>query len=569
MSALEASQRETATALDAKPPGLATNQDATQDTKNVVERQGLHSTETSITTPKEAMRQQEFQRVRAMLFFSSFSSLVGAILIPLLGQDPIATWIFVGTIILGGVAGLVLLITVRDAASYRPWMATFTGLLSGLAVAAGYYFFGVTSAVVMVVPIGTYFYALGESYRGALACHANVAVWHAVISALQIARVIPDVGMVSSNRDDIAEQIGITIAIQAIFFGAFVMARSIRLATQRTFEELDMAIKDNARRQALLNEAKQELALAQKIGGPGRFSEQTLGGYKLGNVLGRGAMGEVYAAVQVQTGQLAAVKLLGRESMQRPDIVTRFLREVEIARTLHEDNIVEVLAVSDAEDAMPFLVMERLQGRTLSERLRSDSKMSVDEVAEMMTALARGVSAAHRAGIVHRDLKPSNIFEHRSADKLVWKILDFGVSKFMDAGDTLTAGAIVGTPTYMAPEQAKGEEISSRADVYALGVIAYRTLTGRPAFSGPDLPVILRAVVYDVPPQPSQVAQLPPAIDFILAIAMAKEAKDRFAGAEELSGALVLAAQGRVSEELQLRGAAMMRKYPWGKRNVG
>lgn len=193
-------------------------------------------------------------------------------------------------------------------------------------------------------------------------------------------------------------------------------------------------------------------------------------------------------------------------------------------------------------------------------------RLSRSECSELMAALARGAHAAHEAGIVHRDLKPANIFCHQSDGRPVWKILDFGVSKFMDQGDTLTSGSLVGTPSYMAPEQAQGETITRQTDIYALGVIAYRILTGRPAYGGREVAVVLHAVVYDMPPRPSEIAELPPAYDCVLAIAMAKRPKDRFDNAIEFAEALKMAEEDSLSPALLHRGITLVSKYPWGKR---
>jgi serine/threonine-protein kinase len=185
-----------------------------------------------------------------------------------------------------------------------------------------------------------------------------------------------------------------------------------------------------------------------------------------------------------------------------------------------------------------------------------------------MRGIARGVSAAHAAGIVHRDLKPRNVFAHTATDASppTWKILDFGVSKLIDRGGTLTHGQLVGTPGYMAPEQARGGDVDHRADLYALGVIAYRVLTGRPAFTGRDVPAILHAVVYETPPRPSEIAPVPQALDNVLAIAMAKRAADRFENADQLVTAFAVAAAGKHDSAVHERAEAILRVHPWGEK---
>src|SRR5439155_13924929 len=136
------------------------------------------------------------------------------------------------------------------------------------------------------------------------------------------------------------------------------------------------------------------------------------------------------------------------------------------------------------------------------------------ELVELVRQIAAGLSAAHRAGVVHRDLKPANLFLVEKPGDDTWKILDFGVAKLRGSTGTLTQRAIIGTPGYMSPEQAQGREVDPRSDVFSLGAVLYRALTGRPAFSGPDLPQILFDIVYRCPTRPSEiVASLPRDVD--------------------------------------------------------
>src|SRR5688572_14487396 len=181
--------------------------------------------------------------------------------------------------------------------------------------------------------------------------------------------------------------------------------------------------------------------------------------------------------------------------------------------------------------------MERLTGVDLAGHLRERGRLDLDETIEMARQLAAGLEAARKAGIVHRDLKPQNVFRI-DGPVPTWKILDFGVSKLVGHGGTLTQGHVIGTPQYMAPEQARGEEVDHRADVYALAAIVYRCLTGRPPFGGAGVPQILYAVVHTLPPRPSSLAELPPGADDVLARGLAKRPGDRFADATAFAAAL-------------------------------
>jgi eukaryotic-like serine/threonine-protein kinase len=183
----------------------------------------------------------------------------------------------------------------------------------------------------------------------------------------------------------------------------------------------------------------------------------------------------------------------------------------------------------------------------------------------MLRQVGVGLDAAHAAGIVHRDLKPRNLFCARApgVDE-VWKILDFGVSK-LDSGDgTLTRGHLIGTPAYMAPEQARAQPVGPRADIFALGVIAYRALTGSPPFSGDTNVEILFRVSHGMPIRPSELARLPEEVDLVLAIALAKDPADRFAYGAQLAQALDAASRGRLDEAVASRAIRLLDQLPWG-----
>jgi len=277
-------------------------------------------------------------------------------------------------------------------------------------------------------------------------------------------------------------------------------------------------------------------------------------------VLGRGALGEVYEAVHVETGGQAAVKLLRREQLSDPTQVARFLREVKALEATSSPHIVRVLDAAATDDSLPYLAMERLHGQTLGELLRREPKLSASQTVDLCRHTAIGIDALAAAGIVHRDLKPANLFQ--TADG-VWKIIDFGVATLGDGSGTLTQGEAVGTPYYMAPEQAQGLKVDSRADVYALAAIAYRCLTGRYPFTGTDTPALLYAVVHRMPPRPGELVDLPDDIDRWFALALAKQPDERFATASSAVDALVSAFGHKLDPKLRKRADAMIRKHPW------
>jgi serine/threonine-protein kinase len=203
--------------------------------------------------------------------------------------------------------------------------------------------------------------------------------------------------------------------------------------------------------------------------------------------------------------------------------------------------------------------MERLHGHTLAELLRTDGKLAPPALAELVRHVGAGLDAASAAGIIHRDIKPQNLFHDR-----VWKILDFGVATLSEENSgTLTQGGIVGTPSYMAPEQAQGRRLDGRADLYSLAAVAYRCLTGRHPFSGADTPALLYAVVHKMPARPGETVELPADVDRWFAVALAKDPDDRFATGGELARALEAALAGALDPKLRRHAEALLRKLAW------
>jgi serine/threonine-protein kinase len=284
-----------------------------------------------------------------------------------------------------------------------------------------------------------------------------------------------------------------------------------------------------------------ESAERQKRVNEGRWTNQQIGSFRIGLVLGRGAMGEVYEA-HGPDGNPAAVKLLTARATASSSLVERFHREMEIAARLESPHIVRVFELSAPDAPVPYIAMERLHGTDLATRLRNENRIPSDELVILLDQVARGLEVARLAGVVHRDLKPHNLFHH---DGATWKILDFGVSKVMDSEGTLTGEGIVGTPQYMAPEQASGGHVTHLADVYALGAIAYRCLTGRSPFKGKDLSELVYQVVHTPPQRPSTLGRVSSAIDDVLAVAMAKEPRRRFPSALLFAQAFIAARRGK------------------------
>lgn len=234
--------------------------------------------------------------------------------------------------------------------------------------------------------------------------------------------------------------------------------------------------------------------------------------YELEARLGKGGMGEVWRARNIESREQVAVKVLLDELAQDSALQKRFLREARAAATVKHPNVVELREVQEGDDGAPFLVMELLEGETLGRRLKRLGALSVPETAAIMLPVFDAVEAAHAAGLVHRDLKPENIFLARERDESVRvRVLDFGIAKRIEklaapttssSAETTaapaTTGAMLGTPYYMAPEQALGEkDIDGLADVWSLGVIMYECLSGRRPTEAATLGAILKIIVTD------------------------------------------------------------------------
>ncbi|HEU4406401.1 MAG TPA: protein kinase [Polyangiaceae bacterium] len=264
--------------------------------------------------------------------------------------------------------------------------------------------------------------------------------------------------------------------------------------------------------------------------------------YRVTRVLGEGGMGRVYEAQHTRLQHRRfAIKVLHAEYARYPELVQRFQREAEAASRVRHDNVIEVYDVGRTSEGRPYLVSELLEGDDLGNRLKQEGKLELGVAVHVIRQVCAALEAAHEHSVVHRDMKPENLFLLGEPGRPHVKILDFGISKVDDAGgNNLTrTGMVMGTPAYMAPEQARGEKVDHRADVYAVGAILYRLLTGRTPFDADDAAGAITAVLTADPPRPRAVApDIPEALELVIERAMAKRPEDRFASMREFSEAL-------------------------------
>lgn len=353
------------------------------------------------------------------------------------------------------------------------------------------------------------------------------------------------------------------IAVEIVLAISYVLARRVRRATLSAMRQLERARQEIERRGALLDEANEELVRAMGGVRLGRLSGTKLGRWELGEVLGRGGMGEVYRGASAD--QEAAIKVLHPHLAEDDVHVARFLREAQILSELKSPQITRILDSGRSTEGGAYLAMELLEGTDLAALLRDRGRLPVDEVLILVSQVAEALSEAEEAGVVHRDLKPQNLMRTGSHDKPAWKILDFGVSALTHGAATLTHGELIGTPGYMSPEQARGDTVDPRSDVFSLGAIVYRSLTGRPAFTGSNSTESLLRVLHWMPERPSDVVpDLRPDIDFVLALALAKERDDRLSSVTSFHAALRDATRGHLDSRLRQAAADLLLRHDWG-----
>ncbi|MBX3234051.1 MAG: serine/threonine protein kinase [Labilithrix sp.] len=391
----------------------------------------------------------------------------------------------------------------------------------------------------------------------------KIAIYVALATAV-IFDVLPDDGHFSATHVPRSQKITQMLLVTGLFVLGLLHGRSSRKSALESIALARAGAIEARRRVAQLDEARGDLeaALRAQRGRDGIYTGTRVGAWEVGALIGRGAMGEVYAA-QNGDGEEAALKLLTGIALEDETGRVRFVREASVASRLRSPNLVEVHAVGEGNDGVPYMAMELLSGEDLASILRREERLDVRAAADMVEDVSRGLAVAHASGIVHRDLKPANIF--RVAGKRpVWKVLDFGVCTEEGSSGTLTADRIIGTPLYMAPEQAESQAVGRRTDLFALGAVVYRSLTGVPPFTGATAPQLLYAIVHDAPVRPSElVASLPTDVDAVLAIALAKKPEDRFTSATEMAAALRDAVSGRLDPALRARADAIASWRPF------
>lgn len=303
---------------------------------------------------------------------------------------------------------------------------------------------------------------------------------------------------------------------------------------------MDAAIKIDSNDALIDSDSSEQLATHAWLGCPVGAR------HRIVKHLGSGGMGHVFLAEHVTLGAQAAVKVLGAHC--QPVLVERFIAEAKLLALLNHPNIVQVFDMGEMDDETPYFLMEHVPGIDLSTWLERNEVTSTRRVLRILRQVACALDHLHSQGIVHRDIKPPNIMVDPDANDAV-KLLDFGIAIREGAQDSCFESGLLGTPSYMAPEQIDGNGCGKAADLYALGAIALELLTGKPPYDYPSLNLVLAAVLHENPGTPSSRGIDIPGLDAVFERALTRDPKARFATGAELVDALTEALTG-----------------PWGKR---
>ncbi len=507
----------------------------------------------------DELRKAELASSRAALLVAAAISAGMTLMLALSGLGSALRWVALSSHAAAALVCAVVVLMSRAPHELDPRLrAVAVGAIVAAAL-AGLAELGVTSVASALCCVVVYAWGLGRSSK---VVYGVLAGGYLVIAALSRAG-LPLLDGSWLERADTAAFVAATLGYEGALALALWLARRQAAARQLAAAGIEQAL-GQAQTGPVSEPSDSDSAVSERD--IEMRSGQIVGGFELGPLVGRGGMGEVYRAEHVLDGVAVAVKLLRRPLVEQASSVRRFFREIQVLRELDSPHVVKVLDSGWSNDGCPFLVMELLYGVDLARLLRHCGSLDLEESCWMVDEVADALDAAHQAGIIHRDLKPQNIFLAEEGATRRWKVLDFGVSKIQNAETVLTMRATIGTPGYMSPEQALGEPIDRRSDVFALASVAYRALTGRPAFSAPDATDVLAKITGWQPPNPSDYAHIPRDVAHVLAIGLAKNVARRFASAGELARALRAAADGELGAPMRRTAVQILSEWPWRAR---
>jgi len=278
---------------------------------------------------------------------------------------------------------------------------------------------------------------------------------------------------------------------------------------------------------------------------------KSLGRYQIQGVLGKGAMGLVYDGLDPKLNRRVAIKTILTRALDEATArhySMRFKREVRAVARLNHPNIVQVYDFGNEGD-LAYIVMEYIKGKELKDHFEKKERFDLKTIFRLMTELLDALECAHEAGVIHRDIKPANLMIDAGGHA---KLTDFGVARFTEPdGEQLEAtraGTIVGTPSYMSPEQIQGQTLDRRTDIFSAGVVFYQLLTGQKPFEGTQW-ALAKKIIQDDPVWPSSLVQIPTAIDRVVARALAKAPEQRYQSARSFAGSLKRILEGKPPED--------------------
>lgn len=494
--------------------------------------------------------------------------MVAVMLLPLLDGNLILKRISIAALASLGVVCAWVWYTIQQNHSYTPKVFRIFGWTAATASLPVTLYLGVFSPTPIVITLGITFFAFSMDLFHACALSLFAIFGYATMGALITFGVIPDPGVYTPSTTAMGDRLFMLVMVPSVLLSTLWLSRRSRESMHSAILKAAEAMQFAQQKENELVEARHDLEKALKVGSgqSGRYTRALAGSYKLDNIVARGAVGEIYRAKHTKTGQAAAVKVLQAAAVYRSTAVTRFIREGNIARRIDSPHVVAIHEVGEMDDGLPYLAMEWLDGEDLGSVLRRKARMDLESIRELLKEVGEGMRKAHEMHIVHRDIKPSNLFRTASSNSSDghWKILDFGVSKLTDSEGTLTRDGLIGTPGYMSPEQARGHDSDHRSDIFSVGAVVYRTLTGHTPFTASNLPQTLFRIVYVNPKDPKTLLKdLSDDIARVLALAVAKRPDDRFNHIQDLVDAFEDARFDNLSPELRHKADELVKRSPW------
>lgn len=492
---------------------------------------------------ENALALEERKRTQRVAPFMACLGTFAFAALPLFGGTLWAKRLLQTSLALGVIAMLVLWWLAATNRAISGWRGDAAWTMGFVCTCTNSIYFGVYSPASAMMIMAVVVFAMGNSGALAFKLYLLATATEATVAILDATGVMADPGVLSATHLPLIERIAGQVLVQSFLLAGLYIGRSARHATSVALAKMRSALHDLARRDVIAREAQDKVRRALNIGGAGRYSGAHFGSFRLAELIGHGGMGEIYLATNTETDDLAAVKIIHAHLAQDEGFVKRFLRETTLSSQARSPHIVHVLE-SGHDDGGPYMAMELLSGVDLAGHLSSSSShgtMPLLELCFLAKQVGAGLDCAAQAGIVHRDIKPQNIFLAggllKGPTPLHCKILDFGVARVMSKGHTITQGSsLLGTPAYMAPEQAKGETVDHRADLHALAAVLYRAATGLPPFSG-DTPMAILLQVAQSMPVPVSTHGLPESLNAFFDKGLAKNPDQRFQSGKELGAA--------------------------------